>query len=163
MNNQTAQDLIDECENDLERIEKIIEVLTSTNPAVPFLSKYSIIKTCGTLEQCFKIIISDFCSQNQNQQIRNYIDITFRESSINPSIDNIHKSLCRFDSNWNETFKNLLKCDSNKDRIKLSISSLNNARNQFAHGGNPGITFNDVKDYFEDAKTVISYLDQSVI
>ncbi len=163
MNNQTAQLLVDECENDLDRIEKIIDVLTSTNPAVPFLTKYSIIKACGTLEQCFKIIISDFCTQNQNQQTIKFIDITFRESSINPNIDNIHKSLSKFDDNWNITFKNLLRADPNVNRIRLSISSLNNARNQFAHGGNPGITFNDVKDYFEDAKKIIGFIDQCVI
>ncbi|MBC8643974.1 HEPN domain-containing protein [Flavobacterium lindanitolerans] len=162
MNNQTAQILANECDDDLARIEKIIDVLTNTNPAVPFLTKYSIIKACGTLEQCFKIIISDFCTHNQNSQTKKFIDITFRESSINPNIDNIHKSLSRFDSTWNNTFKNLLRADPNIHRIKSSISSLNNARNQFAHGGNPGVTFNDVKDYFDDAKIIIDYIDQSV-
>ena len=33
----------------------------------------------------------------------------FRNSSINPSKENICKSLERFDANWNEQFKSQLK------------------------------------------------------
>ena len=60
MSNPYVQALVDECDNDFVRIERIIDVLTNTNPAVPYLTKYVIIKACGTLEQAFKIIISDF-------------------------------------------------------------------------------------------------------
>ncbi len=163
MNNVAAQTLVDECDNDFIRIERIIEVLTNTNPAVPYLTKYGIIKACGTLEQCFKTIISDFVCLHQSQQTKKFIDITFRESSINPNLENIHKSLSRFDDNWNINFKNLLRTDPDVSRIKQSITSLNNSRNQFAHGGNPTITFTDVKNYFEDAKRIINYIDQSVV
>lgn len=163
MNNINAEQLVNECDNELDRIERIIDVLTHTNPAVPFLTKYSIIKTCGTFEQCFKLIIFEFCTINQNSQTRKYIDLTFRESSINPNFDNIHKSLSKFDDTWNATFKRLLRQDVDIIRIRDSIKSLNNARNQFAHGGNPTIAFNDVKNYFTDAKKVIEYIDASVI
>lgn len=163
MNNQDVQTLIEECESDFERIEKIIEVLQSTNPAVPYLTKYAIIKACGTLEQAFKVIISDFSCIGQSSQIKKFIDISFRESSINPNLDNIHKSLKKFDEQWNDNFKNLLNADVDITKIRSSITSLNNARNLFAHGGNPTVTFNDVIDYFGDAKKIINYLDQSLI
>lgn len=162
MNNSTAENLINECQSDFVRIEHIIYVLTQTNPAVPYLTKYLVIKACGTLEQCFKTIISDFTCLNQNNQIINYIDKTFRESSINPSLDNIYKSLKKFDENWHQNFKNSLNNDGASLRIKSSIKSLNDARNEFAHGGNPNLTFNDVKSYFEDAIKVIEFIDISV-
>ncbi|CAN1505024.1 RiboL-PSP-HEPN [Flavobacteriaceae bacterium] len=162
MNNQSAISLIEDCKSDLERISLIIEVLGSTNRAIPFLTKYSIIKVCGTLEQCFKIIISDYSTNQQNQQIKNYINITFRESSINPNLDNIYKSLSKFDTNWKNNFKQNINANTNKVRILDSIKSLNNARNEFAHGGNPQTTFNDVENYFVDAKTIIEYIDASV-
>ena len=69
----------------------------------------------------------------------------------------------KFDTQWNDNFKNYLNLDVDIVRLRSSIKSLNNARNQFAHGGNPTVTFNDVKDYFDDAKKVINYLDQSLI
>lgn len=163
MNNPYVQALVDECDNDFERIEKIIEVLTNTNPAVPYLTKYVIIKACGTLEQAFKIMISDFSCVGQSLQVKKFIDISFRESSINPNLDNIHTALKKFDVQWNTNFKDYLNADLDLNRIKSSITSLNNARNQFAHGGNPTVTFSDVKDYFDDAKKIINYLDLSLI
>lgn len=163
MNNENVQQLIQECDDDFQRIERIIEVLTSTNPAVPYLTKYALIKACGTLEQAFKIIISDFSCAGQSTQIRNYINSSFRESSINPNLDNIYKSLKKFDEEWNNKFKEFLSLDSELTKIRSSIQSLNNARNQFAHGGNPNVAFDDVKEYFKDAKIVINYLEQSLI
>lgn len=163
MNNQRAADLIADCKNDLERIAILIEALGSTNRAVPFLTKYAIVKVCGTLEQCFKTIICDFASNNQSQQVRNFIDISFRESSINPSLERIHESLKKFDVRWRDTFKASLNTHADKERICDSVKSLNNARNVFAHGGNPQTTFNDVINYFEDAKIIIQYIDGSVI
>lgn len=163
MNNINVQLLVDECDSDFDRIDSIIYVLTNTNPAVPYLTKYAVIKACGTLEQAFKIMISDFSCNGQSIQVKKFIDISFRESSLNPNLENIHKSLKKFDEQWNTNFKNLLNIDPDILRIKSSISSLNNARNEFAHGGNPTITFSDVKDYFNDAKKIIDYLDQSLI
>jgi len=163
MNNSNVQSLVDECNSDFERIEKIIDVLTNTNPAVPFLTKYVIIKACGTLEQAFKMMISDFSCVGQSSQVKKFVDISFRESSINPNLQNIHKALKQFDEQWNTNFKSLLNSDVNLSKIKSSITSLNSARNQFAHGGNPTVTFNDVKDYFDDAKIIIDYIDQSLV
>lgn len=162
MNNSVAQSFIEQCDNDLEKIENIIDVLGSTNNTVPFLTKYAIIKACGTLEQCFKTIITDFSCSGQNTQTKNYINKTFRESSMNPSLSNIHSSLLKFDDNWHDDFKMLLTADPEGDRIKASIASLNNGRNEFAHGGNPTMAFADVKKYFEDAKKILIHLDTSV-
>ena len=163
MSNADVQTLIDECDSEFIRIEGLIYHLTSTNPAVPFLTKYAIIKACGTLEQAFKVIISDFSCVGQSTQVKKFIDTSFRESSINPSLDNIHKSLKKFDEQWNNNFKGFLDADADISRIRASITSLNNARNQFAHGGNPTVTFNDIKNYFEDAKKIIDYIDQSLV
>lgn len=163
--NSRALTLIGDCEYDLERISLIIEVLGSTNRAVPYLTKYAIIKVCGTFEQCFKTIISDYSTNSQSVQVKNFIDITFRESSINPNIDNIYKSLSKFDVNWRDSFKSMINANqqSDKDRILDSIRSLNNARNDFAHGGSPTTTFIDVEEYFKDAKIIIGYLDGAVV
>ena len=162
MSNPYVQTLVDECDNDFVRIEKIIDVLTNTNPAVPYLTKYVIIKACGTLEQAFKIMISDFSCIGQSSQVKKFIDLSFRESSINPNLDNIHTALKKFDLQWNVNFKTFLNADVDITKIKSSITSLNNARNQFAHGGNPTVTFSDVRDYFDDAKKIINYLDLSL-
>lgn len=162
MNNFNAKDLLIICEEDLLRIEKVIDVLTGTNPAVPYLTKYSIIKVCGTIEQCFKMIISDIICDKQNKQVIKYINRNFKESSINPSLNNIHNSLISFDEDWNNAFKAKLNSHKFASRLKSSLKSLNAARNQFAHGGNPTLTFKDVKNYYEDAKLIVEFIDDAV-
>jgi HEPN superfamily RiboL-PSP-like protein len=46
--------------------------------------------------------------------------------------------------------------------IISSIQSLVDARNDFAHGGNPTITFSDIKHYFGESKLLIETLDNVI-
>lgn len=159
MNNAEATRLISECETDLNRIEKIIEGLGPMSNVVPYLTKYAIIKSCGSIEQSFKTIVADYCSRHQSNQIKNYIDITFRESSMNPKFENICGVLKQFDPQWNLRFKSTVKALTNSSKVKLSLKSLNESRNEFAHGGNPTASFSGIKDYFLDSVAIITVLD----
>jgi len=159
MNNPIADNLIQDCNYELKKIETLIEVLTSTNPAVPYLTKYALIKACGTIEQSFKTIISDYTCLNQSNHVKSYIDQTFRNSSINPNLNNIQRSLNKFNEDWSKKFDNSLNNDPNCERLKRSIKSLNNARNQFAHGDIPNVTFHDIKLYFADGVKIIGFLE----
>jgi hypothetical protein len=85
-----------------------------------------------------------------------------RESSTNPSYKNIKKTLSDFDSKWEEEFEKQLKTLTNHRSIRSSLESLVAARNQFAHGGNPTITFSDVKLYFLESKHLITTLDNVI-
>lgn len=161
MNNITAETSIGACKNELDRIKMLIDGMGPTSNPVPFLTKYAIIKSCGTIEFCFKTILSDVHA-GQSQQIVNYINNTFRSSSINPSKDNICKNLIRFDETWNENFKNQLNAHPHRTRIEDSLKSLNNARNDFAHGGHPTTTFENVVEYFDDSVEIIKILDDVV-
>ena len=100
MNNHTAKEKIEQCREELERIKHIIIGIGRTSHPVPFLTKYAIIKSCGTIENCFKTILSDYKIEEQNDKVKNFIDAKFRNSSINPSKDNIHKALKLFDEEW---------------------------------------------------------------
>lgn len=162
MNNQTALNSLNDCSIELTKLQQIIDVFGQSHSIVPFLTNYAIIKCCGTIENCFKIIISDF-HNSLPYQAKNYIENTFLYSSMNPSKDNICKSLMKFDEQWNSNFKLKLSVEPNKSRIESSLSSLNEARNAFAHGGNPGVSFSSVVTYFSDSKRVIEILDEVVI
>ncbi|CAN2040372.1 RiboL-PSP-HEPN domain-containing protein [Candidatus Magnetomoraceae bacterium gMMP-15] len=162
MNNRNAKQLIDECNEELNQLKNTIKKLGTFNNIVPFLTKYAIIKVSGTIEQSFKIIIADFCNQSNIQQTKNYVDNTFRNSSLNPSLDNIYRSLKIFDKEWNKKFKLLLNNEPNFSKLKTSIRSLNNLRNSFAHGGNPKTTIDDIIEYFNDSCIIIQLLDNVV-
>ena len=81
---------------------------------------------------------------------------------MNPSKDNICKSLLRFDEEWHKNFKAKLASNKKKKKIESSLKSLNDARNEFAHGGYPKVSFLSVKTYFEDSKKIIEYLDDII-
>ena len=161
MNNAAIQTLLDDCSIELQEIEQIITVFKQTHSIVPYLTNYAVIKCCGTIEYSFKTIISEY-HNSIPAQAKNYIDKTFTNSSMNPSKENICKSLRNFDSNWNDQFKLKLKNDPDSSQIESSLSSLNNARNNFAHGGHPNVSFKSVKQYFEDSKKVIEFLDDII-
>ena len=82
---------------------------------------------------------------------------------MNPSKENICKSLKKFDKQWNINFKAKLASEIDTNRIESSLSSLNEARNTFAHGSNPGVSFASVVTYFNDSRRVIEILDEVVI
>jgi hypothetical protein len=162
MNNLTALASLDDCAAELVRINHVIVAFGPAHDVVPFLTNYAIIKCCGTIEFCFKLIISDFHNALP-PQAKSYIESTFTNSSMNPTKENICKSLKQFDPNWNNQFKALLAADPDSGRLESSLRSLNDARNAFAHGSNPGVSFNSAVDYFNDARKIIGFLDSVVI
>jgi hypothetical protein len=161
MNNPTVlQNLID-CSDELQKIQESINFVGQSHSIVPFLTNYAIIKCCGTIENSFKTIIADF-HNTLPQQAKNYIEETFYKSPMNPSQNNIHSSLEKFDPAWNLAFKTKLSLEANKSRIESSLKSLNHARNEFAHGGRPTVSFQSIFLYFNDAKRIIEILDEVV-
>lgn len=163
MNNTAAQQYINDCNSELAQIDLLIQALGQFNNTVPYLTKYAIIKACGTVEQCFKTIVADHNSQHHSPQIRNYVDETIRKSSMNPSYDNICNTLKKFDLTWLASFKTAVNNHPDKAQINTSLSSLNEERNKFAHGGQPTSSFTDVKGYFLNALTLITILDSAVV
>lgn len=162
MNNLDVKDLVNNCEEELEKIKEFIES-NKFSPMQPFLTKYTVIKVCGTLEQSFKILISDFTCKDQKPQVKKFIDESFRRSSMNPNMENIRGALGRFDENWKDNFNDLVKNDENSTIIVEAIKSLNTNRNSFAHGGNITPSFNDIYTYFQHSKKIIKYIEDSLI
>lgn len=163
MNNTNAQVLINDCLNELNDIKNIIDKIGQFDNKVPYLTKYSIIKCCGTIEQSFKTIIADYCETGSSPQLKNYLFNKFRNYSRNPSIENIHRSLIEFDTTWNNKFKIILKCFNKNEKLTTSIKSLNDARNEFAHGGNPNLAFSDVFKYFNDSIIIMNIIDGIIV
>ena len=161
MNNGIAQTSIESCIEELQRIDTLIEsLLGHTSPIIPYLTKYAIVRACGTIEYCFKTIIADL--HVGTPQVMNYIDNTIRSSSMNPNIANICNTLKKFDENWNISFTEKIKSHEHPQRLRDSIESLNSARNSFAHGGTPTSSFENVRNYFNDTIIIIKMLDEVV-
>jgi hypothetical protein len=162
MNNVEVERMLDECEDELNRIDLLIDSLGKSSNIVPYLNKYAIIKACGSVEIAYKEIISDFCIYRSKKQVKTYINKKVKENSQNPSYSNICATLGEFDDEWKKEFKAKVNSHQDNSQIKDSIKSLVFARNQFAHGGDPNLTINDVLDYFLHSRIVLDLLDEVV-
>lgn len=162
MNNDSVEALLDECGSELTALEAFVTGLGMASNIVPYLSKYGLVKACGTIEQAFKAVVADKCSFRAKAQLKNYLTEKVRNSSSNPSFDNICKLLKSFDPAWKTSFKSAINAHASAASLRTSLQSLVDARNEFTHGGNPRVSIGDVRRYFDDARIVIEELDQIV-
>ncbi|QPJ65382.1 MAG: hypothetical protein G3M78_08250 [Candidatus Nitrohelix vancouverensis] len=158
MYNDGVEQELARCEDEIVLLGRKIDELGVTNSLVPYLTKYAIIRGCGAIEQAFKSIIVDYCIVNCNVQVINYLENKISRSSMNPSYENICGLLKELDDNWHRRFKNEVNGHSNAN-LKTSLSSLVQLRNEFAHGGNPTASIQDVSTYFSDSRVIIYKLD----
>ena len=162
INNPNAQTTIDDCNTELSRITGIINGVGSTSPLSGYLTKYSLIRICGTLEVCYKTIIADYY-ENLAPQLGQFISCHLRDASLNPIYENICKALSRFDDSKNELFKKEVANLANKDSLIYAFKVLNRERNNVAHGINSTLSFNDMKNRFSEAIKIIEVLDSVMI
>lgn len=162
INNPNAQTAIDDCNAELSRITDIIKGVGSTSPLSGYLTKYSLIRICGTLEVCYKTIIADYY-ENLAPQLGRYIGYHLRNASMNPTYGNICQALGRFDDNRQRNFKTAVDELPNKESLKDAFSVLNRERNNVAHGINSTLSFNDMKSRFSEAIKVIEALDSVMV
>ena len=64
---------------------------------------------------------------------------------------------------WVKRFKSAISAHPDAVKIKTSLASLVDARNDFAHGGSPTVTLSDVIDYFNYSKHIILILDCIIV
>ncbi len=162
ISNSSVDERLSSCEEEFEKIDHIIQGMGSMSHPVPYLTRYSIIRACGAIEYGFKTIISDINLSLQTRQLKQFVDIKFRNSSMNPSYSNICRGLASFDEEWKESFKENINSLEDKAKVLDSLDSLNNARNTFAHGGSPSTSFSNIQEYFNDSIKVLEALELAI-
>lgn len=162
MNNHNAKSAIDDARLEFRKINSMINrTRKATSPSRKYLTLYSLIKASGVIEYSIKTILADFHS-NATPQAVLFIDTNVRDSSKNPSLDNIYNLLKQFDRDWLRSFKTTLNGRADAIRLKNSLQSLCENRNNFAHGKISTASFNDINQYFEDSVLIIEILDSVV-
>lgn len=163
MKNLSVQSSLSDCESELVQLEDAMRLLGHTSPIGMYLTRYAIIKGCGTIELAFKSLVADHAESMQSQQVKNFLQSKVRESSMNPNENNILQLLKSFDPKWATDFASELNNLSDKARKKQSLKSLVEARNLFAHGGNPTASIGQVKAYFCDSRDIMMVVDKVII
>ncbi len=159
MNNKVVEQGLDDCARELDDLAILIKSLGPASAVVPYLTKYAIVRACGSLEQAFKALIADYCSHRSKKQVKRFLRVRVRESSSNPSYTNMCSHLKDFDEDWHLLFKRTVDGDQDKIQLLASLQSLVDARNDFAHGGNPTASIGDVIGYFDHSRRLVEYMD----
>ncbi len=162
MKNKNVQKAVEDCKQELKRIADDIRKVGKTASLVPYLNKYALIRACGTVELSIKTIIVEHCEIGANPPTKSFLSRNIKDRGRNFKYEDICKYLKEFDPDWAKNFKLAVDTYSNKQDIIASMTSLIDARNQFAHCGNPTASIVDVKKYFRNACRIIYCIDKVV-
>lgn len=162
MNNPVANQAILDCNDELTKIRSQINQLGSTNSVSGFLTLYSLIKICGTLEICYKTIIADFYERSA-PHLGTFIGYHLRDASMNANYENICQAISRFDKTKLSLFKSKVEALQNKEKAKQALSDINSARNKFAHGNQTTLSFNDLCNKFNEVIRILEELDSVML
>ena len=166
---QEFQQMIDDCNVELDDIQTKIAALPSTDRMRQYLTNYALIRTCGIAEFVYRSIITDYFSKYSSTQINKYLESTIRNASHSVLYDNICALLGKFDDSWRNNFQTTVATHTNssgkndKEKLILSTKSLVNNRHAFAHGKSTSVSFTQIKEYFKDVIELIKILDAVVI
>jgi hypothetical protein len=162
MRNVEAESVIETASKNIENAKLIMDNLKIDDILRSFLTHFAIVKASASIEVAFKTIIADACVKGANQQAKNLIDNKIRESSCNPSYDNICRVLKEVDEEWCDNFKERIKAIPDRDKNIVSLKSLVDARNHVAHGKTTTVTINSIVEYFSSSLIIIRILDEVV-
>jgi hypothetical protein len=162
MTNSDAASLIDTCDIELLDVKQKINSLNVLDDTRKYLTKYALMKCCGTIEQAFKIVLYEEISNGAHPRLSQYLEGLIRKSSMNPSLDNMKKSLKWFDDRWKCCFTESITEHPDSSQLKSSMDSLNGLRNTFAHGNEIQASISMVEDYYSSAKIVLDLFEQAV-
>ena len=157
MNGDYRQTLRD-CEVELNSIQQWIHS-NRLDSNVRFLTSYSVIKACGTVEYVFKQIVYDYLSSGANEEAKTYLNKSIIEASFNPSTGQMYRILEKINSDWRVGFENLIKGRSQMGQL----NSLVKLRNSFAHGSAITASINDVKNYYNAGIWILEKLCEVMV
>ena len=157
MNGDYRQTLRD-CEVELNSIQQWIHS-NRLDSNVRFLTSYSVIKACGTVEYVFKQIVYDYLSSGANEEAKTYLNKSIIEASFNPSTGQMYRILEKINSDWRVGFENLIKGSSQIGQL----NSLVKLRNSFAHGSAITASINDVKNYYNAGIWILEKLCEVMV
>lgn len=161
MKNGEVKKILDDCLTELDGISALITGLGDGAKPTPYIKKYAVIRATGSIEIAFKQTIADKIDRDSRVQVKNFIKKKIRDSSCNPRLGMIENMLSEFDDRWRARFDEQMALDD-KPRLKGALTTLVEARNDFAHGGNPDLAIDATLQHFKDGIRVIEILDDVV-
>lgn len=117
-------------------------------------ARYLCIRVAGFLEVSIGAIFIQYAKDTSAPFVANYVESQLKNFH-NPNMDKISKLARSFNPLWAEEL-----FEKTEGEIKDSIVSILAHRNLIAHGGNSGITYSKIKDYYRNAIKLVELIEQ---
>jgi ElaB/YqjD/DUF883 family membrane-anchored ribosome-binding protein len=116
-------------------------------------ARYLCISVSGFLETSVRIIYREYAKSKAIPQVANFVEGKL-EDFQNPKMEKILQLTGGFSKEWASDLR--LKTDG---ELKDAVDSIAHNRNQIAHGGSVGMTYRQIKDYYDRAIKVIELIE----
>ncbi len=116
-------------------------------------ARYLCILVSGFLETSVRIIYRDYAKNKATPQIANFVEGKL-EDFQNPKMEKILQLTGLFSKEWENDLRR-----ETEGELKDAVDSIANNRNQIAHGGSVGISYSQIKSYYDRAIKVIELIE----
>lgn len=131
-----------------DRISQVSQDLELQSDFARFLC----VLVSGFLEMAVKALIQEHTRQSGAATIQKYVEQKTRNFS-NANAGKLINLLNSFDAEWGRQLECFLV-----DEFKDAVDSVVNLRNQIAHGGSVGVTYQSVLNYYYRIIRVVNYI-----
>lgn len=116
-------------------------------------ARYLCVLVSGFLETSVRIIYREYAKDKAIPQVANFVEGKLQDFQ-NPKMEKILQLTGLFDKDW----ENDLRCKT-EGELKDAVDSIANNRNKIAHGDSVGISYSQIKGYYERAIKVIELIE----
>lgn len=148
-------------ENRFKAVEKVVKSANERGldeEVASYFCKLGSVLVCGAIERSIEVLVHERICSRSAPQVTPFIKHYFKRGT-NYTCDEILSLLSRFDNNWGREFEVYL---SQNERIKSSVNSCYSIRNSVAHGGSLSLGPVILRQYFDDAFTMVCKIEDVI-
>lgn len=145
-----------EISSNKQRLDNLFKKITAFSTDTDLQShwaRYLCILVSGFLETSVRIIYREYAKKKAIPQVANFVEGKL-EDFQNPKMEKILQLTGLFSKEWENQLRR-----QTEGELKDAVDSIANNRNQIAHGGSVGISYLQIKDYYERAIKVIELIE----
>ena len=148
--NIKTQNYLRQLDNQFELVKNV-----ENDEIKSMLTQYLCIRISGLLETFIKSRISDYAQGRVPKEVNRYISGKIKDIT-NLKCTKLKDVLDSFSNEWSDDFSNYIE---EHEQQKNSSDSLVTNRHNIAHGQTGSMSFNNLEQYYEDTKAIITKLD----
>lgn len=161
MKNKKVKKILHSCLDELEVLTKSIERVSVSEQSSQYFRKYALLRAIGSIETSCRLILTESLTEGQSSESKTLIKQKVRELTPDMRFGSIAKLLREFDERWCARFNEKILSHDNLQLI-VALSTLTDAREDFARGQNPHVEVGATLIFFKNAMLVIKILDEVV-